>query len=99
MKRYKQFISQLCRVAIATAAVALLTPATSAQENENLKLHSENGTLNHLAVGLQTGLGGTGIDVAMPLHRIVTVRAGIVGNAFGDIKFKAINTASEITQS
>ncbi|MBO6250305.1 MAG: hypothetical protein J6N71_03030 [Muribaculaceae bacterium] len=54
--------------------------------------------LNHLAVGLQTGLGGFGVDVAMPLHRIVTVRAGIVGNAMGDIKFKAINTATNITQ-
>lgn len=80
------------------AAIALFTPAAGAQENKNLKLHSEPGMLNHLAVGLQTGLGGTGIDVAVPLHRLVSVRAGIVGNAVGDIKFKAINTATEITQ-
>jgi len=98
MKQYRHYISQFCRVAMMTAAIVLLTTATSAQDNRSLKLHSENSMLNHLAVGLQTGLGGTGVDVAMPLHRIVTVRAGIVGNALGDIKFKAINTANEITQ-
>jgi hypothetical protein len=32
----------------------------------------------------------------MPVHKIVTVRAGISGWNIGDIKFKAINTASEI---
>ena len=98
MKQFRHYISHFFRVAMVAVAIALLTPAIGAQENKNLKLHSENGMLNHLSVGLQTGLGGTGIDVAMPLHRIVTVRAGIVGNAFGDIKFKAINTATEITQ-
>ena len=99
MKDFRYLISKLCRMAVATAIIALLTPAVSAQENNGTsKLHSENGMLNHLAIGLQTGLGGTGIDVAMPLHRIVTVRAGIVGNSFGDIKFKAINTADQMTQ-
>ena len=34
----------------------------------------------------------------MPVHKTVTVRAGIGGMSWGDIKFKAINTASEITQ-
>jgi hypothetical protein len=34
----------------------------------------------------------------MPVHKLVTVRAGIGGWDIGDIKFKAINTASEITQ-
>ncbi|MBQ5508929.1 MAG: hypothetical protein IIT96_04110 [Muribaculaceae bacterium] len=87
MKQFRHYISHFFRVAMVAVAIALLTPAIGAQENKNLKLHSENGMLNHLSVGLQTGLGGTGIDVAMPLHRIVTVRAGIVGNAFGDIKF------------
>ena len=98
MKHFIHIISQFSRVAMAAAAIALLSPAIGAQENKNLKLHSENGLFNHLSVGLQTGLGGTGLDVAMPVHRIVTLRAGFVGNAFGDIKFKAINTASEITQ-
>ncbi len=99
MKQFRHFESQFCRVLMVTAAIVFFAAAIDAQDNENLKLHSENGMLNHLAVGIQSGLGGTGIDVAMPVHRIVTLRAGIVGNAVGDIKFKAINTASEITQS
>ena len=98
MKQFRHHISQLCRVAMVAVTMALVAPATGAQESKNLTLHSENGMLNHLAVGLQSGLGGTGIDVAMPLHSIVTVRAGLIGNAVGDIKFTAINTASEITQ-
>ncbi len=97
MKHSTQFISHLCRVAAVTAAIALLTSANGGAQENNVKLHSENSMLNHLAVGVQTGLGGTGIDVAMPLHRIVTMRAGFVGNGVGNIKFKAINTASEIT--
>ena len=99
MKQFRLFISQFCSVAMVAATITLLTPATSAQENKNKDLYSENGMLNHLAVGAQLGLGGPGIDVAVPVHRLVTLRAGIVGNAVGDIKFKAINTASEITQT
>ena len=34
----------------------------------------------------------------MPVHKIVTVRAGFTGWNIGDIKFKAINTATEITE-
>lgn len=98
MKQFKHKISQMCRVAMLTAAIALMSLAMTAQENNSSKLHSENGTFNHLAIGLQTGLGGPGIDVAMPVHRLVTLRAGFIGNAIGDIKFKAINTASQITQ-
>lgn len=52
----------------------------------------------HLSVGLTTGLTGTGIDAAMPVHKLVTVRAGFSGWNIGNIKFKAINTATEITQ-
>jgi hypothetical protein len=62
------------------------------------KLHAEEGLFNHLSVGLSTGLTGTGIDVAMPVHKLVTVKAGFSGWGVGDIKFKAINTATEITQ-
>lgn len=62
------------------------------------KLHAQDGLFNHLSVGLTTGLTGAGIDVAMPVHKIVTVRAGFAGWNIGDIKFKAINTASEITE-
>jgi hypothetical protein len=62
------------------------------------KLHEPDGLFNHLSVGLSTGLTGTGIDVAMPVHKLITVRAGFAGMGWGEIKFKAINTASEITQ-
>ena len=55
-------------------------------------------TTHHLSVGLTTGLAGAGIDVAMPVHEIVTVRAGFAGWGMGDIKYKAVNTATEITQ-
>jgi hypothetical protein len=72
--------------------------ATGAKAQYADKLHAEEGLLNHLSVGISTGLSGTNIDVAMPLHKLVTVRAGYGGMAWGNIKFKAINTASEITQ-
>lgn len=99
MKQIRHLISQLCRIAAVTAAIALLTPTAGAQDDDKrLTLHSEMGLFNHLSLGLQTGLGGTGLDIAMPVHRIVTLRAGFVGNLAGDIKFKAINTASQITQ-
>ena len=76
----------------------IMTAATGAKAQYADKLHAEEGLLNHLSVGLSTGLSGTNIDVAMPLHKLVTVRAGYGGMAWGNIKFKAINTASEITQ-
>lgn len=61
-------------------------------------LRSEAGLFNHLSVGLNVGMTGTGIDVAMPVHKIVTVRAGFAGWNIGNIKFDAINTATEVTQ-
>ena len=77
---------------------AIMFAATGAKAQKADKLHAEEGLFNHLSVGLSTGLSGTSIDVAMPVHKTVTVRAGIGGMSWGDIKFKAINTASEITQ-
>lgn len=62
------------------------------------KLHAEDGLFNHLSVGLSTGLTGTGIDVAMPVNKLITVKAGFAGMGWGDIKFKAINNASDITE-
>ena len=76
----------------------IMIAATGAKAQYADKLHAEEGLLNHLSVGISTGLSGTNIDVAMPLHKLVTVRAGYGGMAWGNIKFKAINTASEITQ-
>ena len=77
---------------------AMMIAATGTMAQNDDKLHAEEGLLNHLSVGLTTGLTGTGIDVAMPLHKIVSVRAGFGGMDWGDIKFKAINTATEITE-
>lgn len=76
-------------------AMMFVSAGTQAQNAD--KIHAKDGLFNHLSIGLNTGLSGAGIDVAMPVHKIVTVRAGISGWNIGDIKFKAINTASEIT--
>lgn len=76
--------------------IAMIFAATGAQAQNADKIHAKDGLFNHLSIGLNTGLTGAGIDVAMPVHKIVTVRAGISGWNIGDFKFKAINTASEI---
>ena len=80
-----------------TILIAMMFAAAGTQAQDADKIHAKDGLFNHLSVGLNTGLTGAGIDVAMPVHKIVTVRAGISGWNIGDIKFKAINTASEIT--
>ena len=77
---------------------AMLLTATGTEAQNTDKLRAEDALLNHLSVGLTTGLTGVGIDVAMPVHRLVTVRAGFSGWGIGNIKFKAINTATEITE-
>jgi len=76
----------------------IMFAATGAKAQNADKLHAEEGLFNHLSVGLNTGTTGLGIDVAMPVHKLVTVRAGFSGWGMGDIKFKAINTATEINQ-
>ena len=82
---------------LAILFATMVTTAGASAQNVD-KLHAEEGLCNHLSVGLSTGLTGTGIDVAMPVHKLVTVKAGFSGWGVGDIKFKAINTATEITQ-
>ena len=77
--------------------IAMIFASAGTQAQNADKIHAKDGLFNHLSIGLNTGLTGAGIDVAMPVHKIVTVRAGISGWNIGDIKFKAINTASEIT--
>jgi len=77
---------------------AIIISASVANAQNVDKLHAEEGLFNHLSVGLSTGLTGTGIDVVMPVHKLVTVKAGFSGWGVGDIKFKAINTATEITE-
>ena len=78
--------------------LAIMSTAAGAQAQRAEKLRAEDGLFNHLSVGLSAGTSGFGIDVAMPVHKIVTIRGGFSGLGFGDIKFKAINTATEITQ-
>lgn len=77
---------------------AMMFAATGAKAQGVDDLHAEDGLFNHLSVGLTYGTTGAGIDVAMPVHKLVTVRAGFAGWGLGDIKFKAINTATEITE-
>ena len=77
---------------------AIMITATGAKAQKADKLHAEDGLFNHLSVGLSYGLTGLGIDAAMPVHKLVTVKAGFSGWSLGDIKFKAINTSSDITQ-
>jgi len=77
---------------------AMTMTAAGAKAQNVDKLHAEPGLFNHLSVGLSTGTTGLGIDVAMPVHKIVTVKAGFSGWGLGDIKFKAINTSTEITE-
>ncbi len=86
---------------LAILAVALGTMKAYAQSetDENNKLHAPDGLFNHLSVGINTGLSGSGIDVTMPVHRLMTVRAGYSGLHFGDIKFKTINNYNELTAS
>ena len=77
--------------------IAMMFAAAGAQAQDADKIHAEDGLFNHLSVGLNTGTTGFGVDVAMPVHKLVTVRAGFSGWNIGKINFKAINTASEIT--
>jgi hypothetical protein len=74
---------------------AMNVAAQSETDNDN-KLYTPDGLFNHLSIGVSTGISGTGIDVTMPVHRLITVRTGYSGLHFGDIKFKAINTADEL---
>ena len=77
---------------------AFMMAATGAKAQIVDKLHAEDGLFNHLSVGLNYGTTGANVDVAMPVHKLVTVRAGIGGWPVGNIKFKATNTATEITE-
>ena len=77
---------------------AMTIAATEAKAQSADKLYEEPGLLNHLSVGLTTGTTGTGIDVAMPVHKLVNVRVGFAGWNVGEVKFKATNTATEITE-
>ncbi len=78
---------------------AIMFTAAGANAQRAEKLRAEDGLFNHLSVGLSYGLTGLGIDAAMPVCKIVTIRAGFSGWNMGDIQFKAINTASQITEA
>ena len=52
-----------------TSFVALFTLGISAQENME--------AFSHLAVGVEAGLHGFGIEAAMPVHKSLVVKAGV----------------------
>ena len=86
-------------LAIFAVAFGAINAFAQSETDKQSKLHAPAGLFNHLSVGIHTGISGSGIDVAMPVHRLMTVRAGYSGLHFGDIKFKAINTAQELSQT
>jgi len=94
----KDMKHNIYRLAILFAIMISAAGAQAQEAPKTSKLHSEAGLFNHLSVGLNMGLTGLGLDVAMPVHKIVTVRAGFAGLNIGNIKFDAINNASEISQ-
>ena len=89
--KLKIFILAMLSVALGAVNVCAQT-----ETDKNDKLFTPDGFFNHLSVGLHTGLSGSGLDVTMPVHRLVTVRAGYSGLHFGEIKFKTINTAEDL---
>ena len=83
-------------LAMLTVALGAMNVCAQTETDKNDKLYTPDGFFNHLSVGLHTGLSGSGLDVTMPVHRLVTVRAGYSGLHFGEIKFKTINTAEDL---
>ena len=83
-------------LAMLTVALGTMNVCAQTETDKNDKLYTPDGLFNHLSVGLHTGLSGSGLDVTMPVHRLVTVRAGYSGLHFGEIKFKTINTAEDL---
>ena len=83
-------------LAILTVALGALNVCAQSETDKNSKLNAPDGLFNHLSIGINTGLSGSGIDVTMPVHRLITVRTGYSGLHFGDIKFKSINTAEDL---
>ena len=83
-------------LAILIVALGAMNVFAQNETDKNSKLYSPDGLFNQLSIGINTGLSGTGIDVTMPVHRLVTVRTGYSGLHFGEIKFKSINTADEL---
>ena len=81
---------------ILTVALGTMNAFAQSETDKNEKLHSPDGLFNHLSIGIHSGLAGSGIDVTMPVHRLITVRTGYSGLHFGEIKFKSINTADEV---
>ena len=82
-------------LAILSIVLSAMNVCAQSETDKNDKLYTPDGLFNHLSIGVHTGLAGSGIDVTMPVHRLVTVRTGYSGLHFGDIKFKSINTAEE----
>jgi len=84
-------------IAILAALMGAMNVSAQNETDKNSRLHAPDGLFNHLSIGINTGLSGTGIDVTMPVHRLVTVRTGYSGLHLGEYKFKSISTAEELT--
>lgn len=84
-------------LALLAIALGAMNASAQSETDNNNKLHSPHGLFNHLSIGINTGTSGSGIDVTMPVHRLITVRTGYTGRHFGEIKFKSINTASDLS--
>ena len=87
---------KLFSLAILAVALGAMNAYAQSETDKDNKLYTPDGLFNHLSIGINTGLSGSGIDVTMPVHRLVTVRAGYSGLHFGEIKFKTINTAEDL---
>ena len=69
--KIKIFILALIAAFLGTANVAAQSETDNNTNTKTDKLHAPDGLFNHLSIGLSTGLSGTGIDVTMPVHRLL----------------------------
>ncbi len=60
---------------IVAALLAVVSPSVAQEESTSAS--SDKNILNHLAVGVNIGTPGIGIDVSAPLTRYVAVRGGV----------------------
>lgn len=74
---------RIIRAYVVAALFAIASPSLAQEETSNVS--SDKNIFNHLAVGVNIGTPGIGIDVSAPLTRYVAVRGGV--NFFPVIKW------------
>lgn len=79
-------------LACAIAVVPTLTFAQS--EGEYRK--DDKFLFNHLSIGGNLGTTGVGIDVAMPINKHLSLRAGVSGLVLGTFNIKVANSMDEV---